>query len=108
MTATTYIQDHPPADGKQYDCQCARCGSSCDWTECEEYDCDDGYITDDADEWDDDDGVPGEVRVCDTCEGRGGWNTCLSSAKFCEDNPLPGREAIRRGALEWFEVGDEG
>lgn len=32
---TTYFQPHPPQDGKQYDCQCARCGSSCDCERCD-------------------------------------------------------------------------
>jgi len=27
---TTYIQKHPPQDGKDYEAQCARCGSTWD------------------------------------------------------------------------------
>jgi len=30
MNQATYIQKHPPRDGRNYDAQCARCGSSWD------------------------------------------------------------------------------
>jgi hypothetical protein len=63
---STYIQRYPPQDGRDYDAQCARCGST----------------------WD-----------IYTDEGRG----CLSSAKWCEENPLPGRES-QSPMPEWFDV----
>lgn len=101
----TIIAFRPPRDGKQYDCQCARCGSSCHFVECT--DCGgDGFSGHDC--GDDcccceypDDNVP-----CDACRGYGGWWTCLSSPEWCKNNPLPGREAIAWGQIEWFEDSD--
>jgi hypothetical protein len=95
---TPIIQPHPPIDAKDYDCQCARRGSSMRWQDCEEWDCDDGYQSESMDEVDDYDGL------CDTCDGEGGWHICLSSPEWCNANPLPGRESIKRGEVEWFEV----
>ena len=43
-----------------------------------------------------------QVVVCDTCRGYGGWNQCGNDAKWCEENPIPGRENVKRGTLEWF------
>ena len=99
----TVIADHPPSDGREWDCQCARCGSSCDWTECP--DCaGEGYSHHDC--MDDccaclhpENNVP-----CSACYGFGGWYSCLSSSEFCLANPLPGREATRRESIEWFVV----
>ena len=72
--AQTYIQRHPPRDGKQYDAQCARCGSTWD------------IFTPPSD--------PDFVRGC------------LSSAEWCEENPLPGRENWESGP-EWFCIEKE-
>lgn len=41
---------------------------------------------------------------CDVCLGVGHWHECLSSAEWCQENPLPGRENVERGTIEWFEV----
>lgn len=88
----THIGPHPTPEmyqsGDEIDCQCARCGSSCDWMEC---DCDDGYLNDAG-------------TMCQVCGGYGGRQFCMSSAAWCEDNPLPGREDVRRGEIEWFTV----
>ena len=46
-TTETFFGEHPPRDGKSYDCQCARCGGSCEWHECEEWDCEDSYREED-------------------------------------------------------------
>ena len=43
-TTETFFGEHPPRDGKSYDCQCARCGGYCEWQEC---DCEDGYREED-------------------------------------------------------------
>lgn len=96
------IADQPPpefyAAGLEIDCQCARCGSSMDFHRCEEWNCDDGVVDSDDDDY--------ELarRPCGTCRGRGGWHRCLSSPEWCEANPLPGREQVRRGKIEWFCV----
>lgn len=96
------IAEFPPHDGKQYDCQCARCGSSCDWVEC--WDCGgDGVCDHDCG----DDTCcclhPEPNVACSTCRGRGGWQSCLSSSEWCQANPLEGRENVQRGMIEWFE-----
>lgn len=96
----TVIAEHPPYDGRQWDCQCARCGSSCDFVECDQ--CEDGYSDHDCG----DDCCcclhPKPNVTCSFCHGYGGWNKCLSSPEWCKTNPLPGREAVQRGDLEWF------
>ena len=90
-----------PNDGRNWDCQCARCGSSMTHIECEScgeegvrgHDCgEDCCCCLD----------PEENMTCDICDGEGGWLQCLSSAVFCEGNPLPGREKIKRGEVEWY------
>ncbi len=78
------------------DCQCARCGSSCGWIDCS--DCLHGVIT-----TEDDEGLD-VVEHCSTCGGCGGWWCCLSSAEWCAANPVPGREHVARGSVEWFDV----
>lgn len=88
--------------GLEIDCQCARCGSSVA-TECCEY-CEDGYDGHDCGE-----DVccclhPEENVPCQYCRGSGVWHTCVSSPGWCEANPLPGREGVGRGAIEWFTV----
>lgn len=90
----SFIIQRPPNDGREWDNQCARCGSSVDFFECEEcdgmgyIDCNDDYLD--------------PEMVCQCCGGRGGLWLCLSTPQFCLDNPLPGREHISPGAIEWF------
>lgn len=104
MTDNTPIRcigDHPPRDGRDWECQCARCGSSCELVECHE--CDENGFVDH--ECGDDTcccAHPEPNVVCDTCGGFGGWYTCLSSPDYCQGNPLEGREKIARGTIEWF------
>ena len=99
------IADIPPQDGQEWDCQCARCGSSVDGERC--WNCEDGYSHHDCGEdccvcLDPEDNVR-----CDVCNGRGCWERCLSSPEWCEANPLPGREDVPRGKMEWFTVSQE-
>lgn len=94
------IADFPPDDMHkprlEIDCQCARCGSSCDRIEC--HDCGgEGYYQEEED-------FETETVVCQTCRGRGGWMWCLSSPEFCSANPVEGREAVERGKIEWFTI----
>ncbi len=95
------ISEHPPKEmyqaGQEIDCQCARCGGSCHWVDC--YQCDDGY----EDRYDEDPLWYGhELYVCDHCQGHGGWNVCGNTPEWCNANPMPGREGVERGFLEWF------
>lgn len=92
-----------PNDGQEYETQCARCGSSIEWEPCDA--CGgDGFYGHDCGEdccaclYPDD-----NVR-CDICEGRGGWERCLSSADYCEQHPMPGRESVHRSAVEYFAL----
>lgn len=97
------IRPFPPSDGNEWDEQCARCGSSCMYVQCEQ--CGgDGVDGHDCGE----DCCcclhPEENVRCDICDGHGGWYCCLSSKEYCEANPLPGRESVQRGKIEWFRV----
>ncbi len=98
------VRRWPPEDGREWDSQCARCGSSTTRLECENcggegmssHDCgEDSCCCADPDEL--------NVR-CDVCQGQGAWMVCLSDAAWCEANPAPGREKVKRGAIEWFVI----
>lgn len=96
------IADYPPMDGTNWEPQCARCGSSCDWEDCEN--CDEGYVGHDCGEdccccLD-----PEPNVVCDLCHGATGRYYCMSDAGWCNAHPLPGRENVPRGKLEWYPV----
>lgn len=93
----------PPAvPGWEWECQCARCGSSCEYEHC--CDCEDGYSDHDCGE-DCCCCLEPELNVvCETCHGHGGWYCCLSSPEWCRDNPLPGREEGQGRVIEWFAV----
>lgn len=89
------IASRPPNDGREWDCQCARCGSSVIHSGCPS--CGgDGFTADEDDE---------RVIRCDDCNGRGRWLDCGSSDEWCEANPRTLREDTARGAIEWFVIG---
>lgn len=94
---TEEIRFAPLDDGSEEDCQCARCGSSCGWHNCEH--CDHGEVERDA--WD---FCGTYFQTCDICDGRGGWDFCCSGAEWCEANPMKGREHIKNGQVEWFTI----
>jgi len=100
--ADAIIQGTPPADGRNWECQCARCGSSADWIDC--WACVDGMAGHDCGE----DCCmclrPEENVICEICGGNGGGWRCLAALIYCEENPMDGREQIVRGAIEWFTV----
>jgi len=103
MAPDPLIAELPPSDGKDYDCQCARCGSSVVWQDCTQcggegmhgHDCGDDTCCC---------LYPDENIECGICDGVGGWRLCLSSTDWCKANPLEGREQVPRGKIEWFEV----
>jgi hypothetical protein len=105
------ISKFPPSDGRNWECQCARCGSSADFETCSMCGGDgwvddrDGWYDDDEDDADDD--MDGD-SMCQSCASHGGGYRCLSSPKFCQDNPIAGREATKRGLFEWFIVEQRG
>lgn len=95
-----------PRDGKHYDCNCARCGGDTEWIECwncfgegtDGHDCGEDCCC----------AFPEDNVRCDWCRGQGGELECGNSSQWCEANPLPDREEIKRGELEWYEVNQEG
>jgi hypothetical protein len=97
----TVIAAVPPNDGREWENQCARCGSSVMHVECEQCGCE-GVDGHDCGEDTCCCLCPEENVVCDICGGVGGWFVCMSSEEFCEANPLPGRESIGRGQIEWY------
>ena len=101
-TQERYIGRHPD-DDRMWDCQCARCGSSLEFEQCEVcggegvdgHDCgEDSCCCADPD-----DNVP-----CQACGGDGVWPLCASSHEWCKSNPLPGRAHIASGTPEWFVI----
>jgi hypothetical protein len=98
----TILHVHPD-DGREWECQCARCGSSLTWESCDfcggeglsHHDCgeDSCCCEDDS-----------PNVMCEACGGHGGWNACLADRKWCEANPLPGREDIKSGTPAWFTL----
>lgn len=74
---------------------CQRCGSSVMWEDCDS--CDEGMNGHDCGEDTCCCLEPEDNMACDICEGQGGWYVCLSSAEWCRNNPLPGREEKVRG-----------
>lgn len=101
MSVEKIIARHPPRDGREWDCQCARCGSSMVYEECGSCD-ENGMSHHDCGEdscccADPEPNVP-----CDLCNGEGGWLECASDSGWCMSNPQEGRESVKRGAIEWF------
>jgi hypothetical protein len=96
------IADHPPAEmyatGLEIDCQCARCGSSVYSERCDY--CEDGFIFDTGPA----SGPDYYAELCPECDGNPVSHYCLSSPEWCQANPLPGREHVERGQLEWLTL----
>lgn len=93
------IAERPPGDGREWDCQCARCGASTDHIDCAQCGGEGGGSRYEEDPlwYDEDDWWP-----CDYCRGRGGFIVCGNPVAWCEAHPLPGREQVKRDAIEWF------
>ena len=101
MSAPTFCTK--PGETGRWDNQCARCGSSVHFVECEH--CGgDGFGGHDCGEDCCVCAEPEENVPCDWCCGTGGGYECLSSQKYCESHPIPSRETVKRGAVEWFQV----
>lgn len=89
----------------EMDMQCARCGSSADWMECDTcggegldgHDCGEDCCCC-AD--------PEEPNIpCGICCGQGGWWQCLADAAWCEAHPLPGNALVPGGATARTDPG---
>lgn len=95
----------PPSDGRDWDSQCARCGSSTMLVECEA--CDGNGCTEPGELYEED---PiwydvEDVERCCFCGGRGRWQVCISSSEWCEAHPAPGREIVPATVtIEWFTL----
>lgn len=93
-----------PQDGREWDCQCARCGSSLEWHECSacggEGITGPGELYEQDPLWYDMD----DYETCHQCGGEASFQSCLSSEEWCKTHPLKGRENIESGTPEWFVV----
>jgi hypothetical protein len=95
--------DHPQ-DGRNWDCQCARCGSTLEWEGCGA--CDGEGITGPGELyeqdplWYDED----DYEPCHQCDGEASYPICVSSEEYCQAHPMPGREETPRHTPEWFVV----
>ena len=97
------IGPNPPNDGNEWDCQCARCGSSMFFEECpncggeglSSHDCGEDCCVCE---------FPENNVKCDWCDGLGGHWDCVSGRKWCENNPMEDRENIESGTPEWFII----
>jgi hypothetical protein len=101
LKADTFIGENAPKDGREWDCQCARCGSSMFSESCGS--CGgDGYF-----ECYEDDPLwysPGDTKPCDACRGEGGFLFCGSDdgSEWCKNHPNEERENIAPSTPEWF------
>lgn len=72
-----------PRDGREWEPQCSRCGTTAD-------------------------GLPHSYRDGDAIRIKWGY-ACWAAPEHCQANPLPGREGVERGRIEWVltETKDE-
>lgn len=99
----TVIAVNSPHDGRNWDCQCARCGASMDWEECSN--CGgDGLVGHDCGEDTCCCMDPEENVVCDICDGEGGWQLCMSGYMWCLTHPNPGRLYYPPHTPEWYTL----
>ena len=98
------LGENPPQDGKEYDCQCARCGSSVEWEQCGA--CGGEGITGPGELYEQDPlwYDPDDYETCHQCGGEASFPSCISSDEWCKAHPKKGREEIESGTPEWFVV----
>ena len=99
----TIIAPSPPNDGRDWDAQCARCGSSLGFEDCGSCGGEGVY----GHECGEDTcccADPEENATCGVCSGNGSFPVCISSPEWCAAHPMAGREKIERSTPEWFVV----
>jgi hypothetical protein len=98
------IANEPPNDGREWECQCARCGSSLNWVQCGacggEGITGPGELYEQDPLWYDQD----DYESCHQCDGESSWPSCLSGFEWCLLNPSPGRIEIPPSTAEWFAL----
>lgn len=101
---STFIGAQHPHDGRRWECQCARCGSSMESELCGacggEGFTEPGELYEQDPLWYDQD----DTEACHKCNGEGGWMLCLSSEKWCQTHALPGRGKYPRHTPEWYAL----
>lgn len=104
MMGDTFIGSDHPNDGRAWDCQCARCGSSLEWHQCGA--CGGEGITAPGELYESDPlwYSPDDYENCHQCDGEASWPICCSSKEWCEAHPIIGREGMESGTPEWFTV----
>lgn len=100
----TFIGNNPPNDGFEYDCQCARCGSSLAWEPCSA--CGGEGITAPGELYEQDPlwYSPDDYHHCHQCGGEASFPICMSGFDWCLFNPNPGRIEIEPHTPEWFRM----
>jgi hypothetical protein len=102
--AQTIIAKDPPNDGRDWHCQCARCGSSMESTSCGacggEGITGPGELYEQDPLWYDED----DYDSCHQCDGEGAWWFCISTFDWCNANPMPGRIEIPPSTPEWYTL----
>lgn len=103
-TTDSVIGLEHPNDGRDWECQCGRCGASLEWVECEA--CGGEGITGPGELYEQDPlwYDPDDYENCHQCGGQASFPRCLSSLAWCQANPIQGREAIAISTPEWFIV----
>jgi len=103
-TVDSVIGSNPPRDGREWYCDCARCGSDIYWESCGGCDGEGrtapGELHEEDPLWYD----PDDTEPCHQCGGEASWPTCLSTPEWCAANPLDGRESVERSTPEWFAL----
>jgi hypothetical protein len=94
-----------PSDGRDWDAQCGRCGSSLTFESCGHC-LGDGLAGHDCGEDTCCCLEPVENVPCEICGGVGGFPLCISSEGYCQAHPMKDREEVARSTPEWFVVGE--